>query len=351
MVGLDYRSHRTQCKAESSSPTMTVETLSCSGMWWRSKYCSAFAIHPIGSTPAKVGRSKARAGRPKENGGVVSPLCGRGGAPRMDASLAGHADPLADEAAEGCNASSFAWMASKEACNEATMDSWVLARRRWASLASSDGASAVERVFGVVATAEGLQQLEACGGGEMPRCGAGVRCCGAAGWSEEWRREDGVGRGTERRSGAGKNVVRRWTAVGSRRLVADVYLDRAIAELNWIAGAEIGQGRRTALVDKTATGAQNHIAFVAQSARIDAISFPPEIVNGGCHGQAGNSNVEELDKLNRIENVSASLQLLLHRIENSPDPLLPITSGPTNTLWDRWFERLQDSHGCKCWLL
>ncbi|KAK8961376.1 Guanine nucleotide-binding protein subunit gamma 2 [Platanthera guangdongensis] len=38
---------------------------------------------------------------------------------------------------------------------------------------------------------------------------------------------------------------------------------------------------------------------------------------------------EELDKLNRIENVSASLQLLLHRIENSPDPLLPITSGPT----------------------
>ncbi|KAK8926336.1 hypothetical protein KSP39_PZI018278 [Platanthera zijinensis] len=79
----------------------------------------------------------------------------------MDAPLVGHVDPLADDAAEVCNASSFAWMASKEACKEATMDSWVLTRRRRASLASSDGASAVERVFGAMTTAEGMESVVA----------------------------------------------------------------------------------------------------------------------------------------------------------------------------------------------
>ncbi|KAK8957024.1 putative aldehyde dehydrogenase [Platanthera zijinensis] len=54
---------------------MTVETLSCSGVWWRSKYCSALAIHPIGSTPTTVWRSKARVGRPGGGGVAVSPMC------------------------------------------------------------------------------------------------------------------------------------------------------------------------------------------------------------------------------------------------------------------------------------
>ncbi|KAK8949298.1 hypothetical protein KSP39_PZI005079 [Platanthera zijinensis] len=51
-------------------------------------------------------------------------------------------------------------MASKETCMEATMDSWVLTRRRRASLASSDVASTVERVL-VAMDTEGREAVAA----------------------------------------------------------------------------------------------------------------------------------------------------------------------------------------------
>ncbi|ONK74390.1 uncharacterized protein A4U43_C03F5730 [Asparagus officinalis] len=60
---------------------------------------------------------------------------------------------------------------------------------------------------------------------------------------------------------------------------------------------------------------------------------------------------EELEELERTERVSAALEELLQRVESKPDPLLPITTGPTNPTWDRWFEGPQDMHGCKCWIL
>ncbi|KAK8946322.1 hypothetical protein KSP39_PZI006367 [Platanthera zijinensis] len=75
-----------------------VETLPCSGVWWRSKYCSALAIHPIRSTPAKVGR---RVGRPGRNRAAVAPLCDKGAAPRMDTPLEGSTCPLAEEEGQG----------------------------------------------------------------------------------------------------------------------------------------------------------------------------------------------------------------------------------------------------------
>lgn len=60
---------------------------------------------------------------------------------------------------------------------------------------------------------------------------------------------------------------------------------------------------------------------------------------------------EELEELEKTERVSASLQELLQKVESRPDPLLPITIGPVNPYWDRWFEGPQDMHGCKCWIL
>ncbi|KAI0497737.1 hypothetical protein KFK09_020971 [Dendrobium nobile] len=38
-------------------------------------------------------------------------------------------------------------------------------------------------------------------------------------------------------------------------------------------------------------------------------------------------------------------------IESHADPLLPITHGPANTTWDKWFEGPPDSRHCKCWIL
>ncbi|KAK9281956.1 hypothetical protein L1049_004865 [Liquidambar formosana] len=60
---------------------------------------------------------------------------------------------------------------------------------------------------------------------------------------------------------------------------------------------------------------------------------------------------EELEELERTENVSTTCQELLHNIDSRPDPLLPVTNGPANPLWDRWFEGLQESKGCSCWIL
>lgn len=59
----------------------------------------------------------------------------------------------------------------------------------------------------------------------------------------------------------------------------------------------------------------------------------------------------ELEELEKTERVSAALQELLQKVEKRPDPLLPITNGPTNPYWDRWFEGPQDMQGCKCWIL
>ncbi|KAI4317914.1 hypothetical protein L6164_025742 [Bauhinia variegata] len=60
---------------------------------------------------------------------------------------------------------------------------------------------------------------------------------------------------------------------------------------------------------------------------------------------------EELEQLEKMDKASASCKEMLNNVETRPDPLLPATIGPLNPLWDRWFEGLQDSKGCRCWIL
>ncbi|KAL0376686.1 UNVERIFIED_CONTAM: Guanine nucleotide-binding protein subunit gamma 2 [Sesamum calycinum] len=55
---------------------------------------------------------------------------------------------------------------------------------------------------------------------------------------------------------------------------------------------------------------------------------------------------EELEQLEKLERASASCKELLMNIETRPDPLLPVTNGPVNPTWDRWFEGPQESSGC-----
>ncbi|XP_002517046.2 guanine nucleotide-binding protein subunit gamma 2 [Ricinus communis] len=60
---------------------------------------------------------------------------------------------------------------------------------------------------------------------------------------------------------------------------------------------------------------------------------------------------QELEQLDKMEKASAACKEMLSNVDIRPDPLLPITKGPLNPLWDRWFEGPQESQGCRCWVL
>ncbi|XP_039139896.1 guanine nucleotide-binding protein subunit gamma 2-like [Dioscorea cayenensis subsp. rotundata] len=50
---------------------------------------------------------------------------------------------------------------------------------------------------------------------------------------------------------------------------------------------------------------------------------------------------EDMEQLEKTEKASAVLQELLNEVERRPDPLLPVTPGPANSVWDQWFEGAQ----------
>lgn len=60
---------------------------------------------------------------------------------------------------------------------------------------------------------------------------------------------------------------------------------------------------------------------------------------------------KELEELDKMDKVSASLPEFLRQIESCPDPLLLETAGHISPSWDRWFEGPQDVKGCRCWIL
>uniref|UniRef100_A0ACD5TCI2 Uncharacterized protein n=1 Tax=Avena sativa TaxID=4498 RepID=A0ACD5TCI2_AVESA len=58
---------------------------------------------------------------------------------------------------------------------------------------------------------------------------------------------------------------------------------------------------------------------------------------------------DELDELETMESASAACQEVITSTEGKPDPLLPITSSPENSSWDRWFQRVRSSRSSKWW--
>lgn len=58
---------------------------------------------------------------------------------------------------------------------------------------------------------------------------------------------------------------------------------------------------------------------------------------------------DELDELESMESASAACQEVITSTEGKPDPLLPITSSPENSSWDRWFQRVRSSRSNKWW--
>ncbi|KAJ3696294.1 hypothetical protein LUZ60_001671 [Juncus effusus] len=58
---------------------------------------------------------------------------------------------------------------------------------------------------------------------------------------------------------------------------------------------------------------------------------------------------EELSELETMEPSSAASEEVLASTQGKPDPLLPVTSGPENSSWDRWFQRVRSSRTHKWW--
>ncbi|KQJ93237.1 hypothetical protein BRADI_3g03350v3 [Brachypodium distachyon] len=58
---------------------------------------------------------------------------------------------------------------------------------------------------------------------------------------------------------------------------------------------------------------------------------------------------DELNELETMEPASAACQEVITSTQGKPDPLLPITSSPENSSWDRWFQRVPSSRSSKWW--
>nr|XP_043607682.1 guanine nucleotide-binding protein subunit gamma 2-like [Erigeron canadensis] len=60
---------------------------------------------------------------------------------------------------------------------------------------------------------------------------------------------------------------------------------------------------------------------------------------------------EELDQLETLGESSLVCQELISSVESSTDALLPVTKGPADAGWDRWFQRAnQSSRNRKRWI-
>ncbi|KAJ8548113.1 hypothetical protein K7X08_021349 [Anisodus acutangulus] len=59
---------------------------------------------------------------------------------------------------------------------------------------------------------------------------------------------------------------------------------------------------------------------------------------------------EELDKLESYGEASIVCKEFLSVVESKPDALLPVTKGPSDVKWDRWFQGANGSRRNKRWL-
>ncbi|URE34159.1 hypothetical protein MUK42_33383 [Musa troglodytarum] len=58
---------------------------------------------------------------------------------------------------------------------------------------------------------------------------------------------------------------------------------------------------------------------------------------------------EELNELETMEPSSAACKEILLSTEGKPDAFLPVTPGPENAAWHRWFQRVRSPHSRKWW--
>ncbi|CAN4077203.1 unnamed protein product [Withania somnifera] len=59
---------------------------------------------------------------------------------------------------------------------------------------------------------------------------------------------------------------------------------------------------------------------------------------------------EELDKLESYGEASIVCKEFISVVESKPDALLPVTKGPSDVKWDRWFQGANGSRRNKRWI-
>ncbi|KAK4435645.1 Guanine nucleotide-binding protein subunit gamma 2 [Sesamum alatum] len=59
---------------------------------------------------------------------------------------------------------------------------------------------------------------------------------------------------------------------------------------------------------------------------------------------------DELNELETIGGVSAVCPELISTVDSVPDALLPVTRGPADVGWERWFQGAQSSRGRRRWI-
>ncbi|MCD7446358.1 hypothetical protein HAX54_005965 [Datura stramonium] len=59
---------------------------------------------------------------------------------------------------------------------------------------------------------------------------------------------------------------------------------------------------------------------------------------------------EELDKLESYGEASIVCKEFVSIVESKPDALLPVTKGPSDVKWDRWFQGANGSRRNKRWI-
>ncbi|KAF3446032.1 hypothetical protein FNV43_RR11210 [Rhamnella rubrinervis] len=59
---------------------------------------------------------------------------------------------------------------------------------------------------------------------------------------------------------------------------------------------------------------------------------------------------EELNELETLDGSSIVCKELVSSVETTPDPLLPMSKGPLDASWDRWFRGSHNSRNNKRWI-
>ncbi|KAL8101755.1 guanine nucleotide-binding protein subunit gamma 2-like isoform X2 [Apium graveolens] len=59
---------------------------------------------------------------------------------------------------------------------------------------------------------------------------------------------------------------------------------------------------------------------------------------------------EEIDQLDTFGGSSIVCKELIASVESNSDALLPVTKGPTEVAWERWFQRARSSKNLKKWI-
>ncbi|KAH6760803.1 hypothetical protein C2S52_008534 [Perilla frutescens var. hirtella] len=102
--------------------------------------------------------------------------------------------------------------------------------------------------------------------------------------------------------------------------------------------AEEAQNQSTSAANAMPNTSSGHMGKHRMSAAISFLNQQIQIIQ------------DELDELETIGGVSTVCPDLVASVEPVPDALLPVTRGPVEVSWERWFQGAQSSRSRRRWI-